>query len=202
MLDAVVRRIIDPPLNATGRGLARVGVGADGLTVAGFLVGMAALPAIALEAYWIALACLAINRLMDGLDGAVARATRPTDFGGYLDITLDFIFYAGFVAAFALARPEFALPAAVLVWSFMGTGSSFLAYAIIAAKTGQEITAKRGRKSFHYLGGIMEGTETAIFLGLMVLIPDQFPTIAYVCAALCWITTGTRILAARDAFRD
>ncbi|MCR9256900.1 MAG: CDP-alcohol phosphatidyltransferase family protein [Alphaproteobacteria bacterium] len=199
MLDAAVRKVIDGPLNMAGRGLAHLGVSANGLTVTGFVAGMAALPAIAHEAYWIALVCLVINRLMDGLDGAVARATRPSDFGGFLDITLDFIFYSGFVAAFAWARPEFAFPAALLVWSFMGTGCSFLAYAIIAAKTGQE-TTKRGRKSFYYLGGIMEGTETAFFLGLMVVIPDHFPVICYVCAALCWITTATRIVAARDAF--
>lgn len=199
MLDKFVRPFIDPPLNAVAKGIAKAGISANALTVIGFLIGMAALPAIAFEHYWLALVFLALNRVLDGLDGAVARATKPSDFGGFLDITLDFIFYAGFVAAFAWARPEFALPAVFLVWSFMGTGCSFLAYAIIAAKTGAE-TEARGRKSFYYLGGIMEGTETAFFLALMALMPDYFGLICWICGALCWITTAGRIWAAKQAF--
>ena len=135
--------------------------------------------AVAAEAYgcgpW---RCCLVNRLADGLDGAVARQTRLTDLGGFLDIVLDFIVYAGMVFAFALADPAAnALAAAFLLFAFMGTGSSFLAFAIMAAKRGIT-TDLRGRKSLYYLGGLAEGTETILFLALACLLPDRFVPLA------------------------
>lgn len=201
MLDAALRRLIDPPLDTAGRALAGRGVSADAVTVAGFLIGLAAFPALAIQAYPWALAALVANRLADGLDGAVARATAPSDLGGYLDIVCDFIFYAGFVCFFAIGRPDHALMAAILIFSFIGTASTFLAYAIIAAKRGVT-TSLRGRKSLYYLGGLAEGTETIAVLALICLLPDRFALIAGVFAAMCWVTTATRIAAAVIDFRD
>lgn len=201
MLDARLRRLIDPPLDRAGRWLARAGVGADGITVAGFVAGVASFPLLALEMYGWALLLIALNRLADGLDGAVARARGPSDLGGYLDITLDFIFYAGAPVAFALGRPEFALHAAVLVFSFVGTMASFLAFAIIAAKRGIT-TQARGAKAIYYLGGLAEGTETIIFLVLMCLLPSLFGWTALVFAAMCWVTTASRIAQGVLTFRD
>jgi phosphatidylglycerophosphate synthase len=199
VFDAALRPLIDPPLAAAGRRLAAAGVGADALTVGGFGAGLAACVALALQAYGVALVLIAVNRLADGLDGAVARVRGPTDFGGYLDIVLDFLFYAGAPVAFAVGRPEAALPAALLVLSFVGTGSSFLAYAAIAAKRGIT-TARRGRKSLYYLGGLTEGGETLLFLALMCLLPDAFAWIAGIFAAACALTTATRILGALRDF--
>lgn len=199
MLDAGMRRLIDPPLDRVGRRLAAAGLRADHVTLAGFALGLLAVPALAHERYGLALALLLANRLADGLDGAVARAAGPTDFGGYLDIVCDFVLYAAFVLGFALARPENAVAAAVLIVAFVGTGTSFLAYAILAAKRGVS-TALRGRKAFYYLGGLTEGTETIAVFVAMCLLPDAFGPIAYVFAALCALTTLTRILAARAAF--
>lgn len=136
MLDARLRRLIDPPLDRLGASLGRRGIGADAVTLAGFAVGAASFPALAAEAYGLALLLILLNRVMDGLDGAVARHAGTTDFGGYLDIVCDFLFYSGVVFFFAVGRPEQALPAAFLIFSFIGTGSSFLAYAVFAAKRG------------------------------------------------------------------
>ncbi len=143
-----------------------------------------------------------LNRLADGLDGAIARNTQTTDLGGYLDIVCDFLVYSGVVFGFALARPEAnALPAAFLILSFVGTGSSFLAYAVVATKRG--VTTKiRGHKSFYYLGGLTEGTETFALFVLLCLFPDAFPWLAWMFGGLCWITTAFRILAAVRAFGD
>jgi phosphatidylglycerophosphate synthase len=199
LFDAALRPLIDPPLAAAGRRLAAAGIGADALTVGGFGAGLAACVALALQDYGVALALIAVNRLADGLDGAVARVRGPTDFGGYLDIVLDFLFYAGAPVAFAIGRPEAALSAALLVLSFVGTGSSFLAYAAIAAKRGIT-TARRGRKSLYYLGGLTEGGETLLFLALMCLLPDAFAWTAGVFAAACALTTATRILSALRDF--
>lgn len=201
MFDAALRRVIDPPLNAAGRGLNRIGVSADAVTVAGFFVGLAAVPALALQEYWLALALIVANRLGDGLDGAVARAAGPTDLGGYLDIVLDFIFYSAVVFGVALGRPDEAVFAAFLIFSFIGTGASFLAFAIIAAKRGVT-TEARGRKSIFYLGGLTEGAETIACLVAICLFPAYFPWIAGVFGALCWITTASRIGQAVVSFRD
>ncbi|HYC05262.1 MAG TPA: CDP-alcohol phosphatidyltransferase family protein [Azospirillaceae bacterium] len=201
MLDAPIRRHIDPPLNAAGRWLAARGLTANHATLLGFGLGVLSFPALAAQEYWLALLFIALNRLADGLDGAIARARGPSDLGGYLDIVLDFIFYAGAPVAFALGRPEVALMAAFLVFTFVGTMASFLAFAIIAAKRGIS-TEARGIKSIYYLGGLAEGTETIIFLSLICLLPDRFVLLAGIFAAMCWVTIGSRIAQAVATFRD
>lgn len=184
--------------------MARVAVSAgwtaDGVTVAGFVIGLLAIPAIAVEAYAVGLVLILINRLADGLDGAVARLTRKTDRGGFLDISFDFIFYSSIPFAFALADPgDNALAAAFLIFSFIGTGCSFLTYAIMAEKRGLS-TDIRGQKSLYYLGGLTEGTETIALLVLACLLPAWFPLLAFLFGTLCWITTATRILAGWRTF--
>jgi phosphatidylglycerophosphate synthase len=143
---------------------------------------------------------LLLSRLFDGLDGAVARQTQPTDRGGFLDITLDFIFYAAVVLAFALADPAAnALAAAALLAGFMGTGSSFLAFAVIAAKRQMSKPMSIG-KSFYFLGGLTEGTETLVFFVAMCLWPAQFALLAWVFAGLCAVTTAARVVSGYKAF--
>jgi phosphatidylglycerophosphate synthase len=193
MLDRAIQAAIKPLLTRAARQLVAAGIGADAITVAGFVVGMAAAVAIALEAYLGGLVLLLASRLMDGLDGAVARATKPTDRGGFLDITLDFVFYASIPLAFALANPaQNALPAAVLLAAFIGTASSFLAFAIVAEKHRLESTAFPD-KSFYFLGGLTEATETTAAFAAMCLWPAAFPLIAYGFAVLCAITIAMRI---------
>jgi len=193
MLDKAVQQALRPAMTRAARGLVRLGVGADAISVAGFVTGMAAAAAIAVQQFTAGLALLLLSRLMDGLDGAVARATQPTDRGGFLDITLDFLFYAAIPLAFAVADPAAnALPAAVLLASFIGTGSSFLAFAAIAEKRGLTDTALPG-KSFYFLGGLTEATETIAAFAAMCLWPQWFGPLAYGFAALCAITTALRI---------
>ena len=192
MLDAQVRKLIDPPLEQMGKFLSGAGVNANFVTVAGFVIGMMAIPLLALQFYTAALVPILINRFFDGLDGAIAKQSGQTDFGGYLDIVLDFIFYSGVVFGVALGRPDEAVFAAFLIYSFIGSGSSFLAFAIIAAK--HDLTTEvRGTKSIYYLGGLAEGTETIITLLLICLLPTYFPLIAVVFGIMCWITTVARI---------
>ncbi|HZH27167.1 MAG TPA: CDP-alcohol phosphatidyltransferase family protein [Azospirillaceae bacterium] len=200
MLDARLRRVVDPPLDRIGTILAARGVRPDYVTAAGFLVGTVAWVALAFQAYGAALGLILANRILDGLDGAVARRGAPTDAGGFLDIVCDFVFYSGVAFFFAVGRPEAALPAAFLVFSFVGTGSSFLAYAVFAAKRGLD-TSIRGRKSLYYIGGLTEGTETIALFVLICLLPDWFAWFAWGFGALCWLTTGVRTAAGLSAFR-
>lgn len=199
MFDAPLRPLIDPPLNRLGHALAGWGIGANAITLAGMAVGLAAGFAIAVGHVGIGLVLILINRLLDGLDGAVARATRLSDFGGYLDIVADFVFYVAVPVGFAVLDGTNRLPAAVLLASFTLTGTSFLAFATMAAKRGLETTA-HGRKSFFYNTGLAEGTETIVVFVMMCLWPSHFGQIALFFAALCIATVFQRTLVARAHF--
>jgi phosphatidylglycerophosphate synthase len=200
MLDRAARRLIDPMLDQLALVAQQRRVTANQITVAGFVCGAAAVAAIALRSYELGLLLLLANRLADGVDGALARRTGATDLGGYLDIVLDFIIYSGAVFGFALAQPDHAIAAAFLIFSFMGTGSSFLAFAIFAAKRNLDGEAA-GNKSFYYLEGITEGTETILLFVIILLFPSWFAAAAYAYGALCWLTTIGRIGAAVQRLR-
>jgi len=200
MFDSAFNALARQPLHRSALWLHRRGARADAVTVAGFAVGLLALPLIATDYPLWALAAMAANRLCDGLDGALARLGTPTDRGAFLDIALDFLFYASIPLGFALADPAaHALPAAVLLFAFMGTGSSFLAFAVLAARRGMASTAFP-QKGFYYLGGLTESTETMTTFALMCVVPAWFGPLAYGFAALCAITTATRIVAGVQAF--
>jgi phosphatidylglycerophosphate synthase len=200
MLDGLLRRLIDPPLTLLGRGLAARGVRADQLTVLGFAAGIGCSLSIILGLDMAALALLFLGRLADGLDGAVARATKTTDRGGFLDITLDFIFYGSVPLAFALRDPaQLALPAAVLLAAFYANGASFLAFSAIAAKRGMQ-SERRGLKSLYFTTGLAEGAETIAFFALVIVLPAWFAALAYAFAALCMMTCISRIALAWRIF--
>lgn len=201
MFDRHLIPLIRRPLAALAAPLCRAGVSANQISLTGFAIGMLALPLLAFGLYQLALVAILLNRLLDGLDGAVARQTAITDCGGFLDITLDFIFYAAVVLGFALSAPANALPAATLLFAFMGTGSSFLAFAIMAGKRGIESPVYR-HKSLYYLGGLTEGSETITLFVLMCLWPAAFAPLAYGFALLCFITTLTRLWSGYHSLRD
>lgn len=200
MFDALLRPIIDKPLNRLAARAVRLGISANLLTMWGGLLAAGAGFALAQGHFAVGLALVIANRLADGLDGPVARITGPTDLGGYLDIVADFVFYLAVPLGFGLAAPQNLIPALVLACCFGLTGISFLAFAAIAGKRGME-TSAHGRKSFFYSTGLAEGTETIIVFILFCLWPAQFPTIALAYAGLCLLTVVQRTAAAWMAFK-
>ena len=201
MFDAQLRPLIDRLLDPIGRGLVRLGATANQVTLIGVAFGLIAAGCVAAGLFHTALWFVIANRVIDGMDGAVARASRSSDFGGYFDIVSDFIFYSAIPMAFAVAQPETALAAAFLIFSFIGTATSFLGFAILAEK--HHVTTRiRGKKAFYYLGGLTEGTETILLFLAMLVWPDYFSLMAIVFGILCWVTTGTRIYAAYRQFND
>jgi hypothetical protein len=202
MFDRFALRLTRPAVLALARPLARSGVSANALTWLGFAIGLLAAALISQGAFLGGLLAIGASRLCDALDGAVARQTQASDLGGFLDITLDFVFYAGIPLAFALADPgRNALAAAVLLASFVGTASSFLAFAVIAAKRDLHNLAVPD-KSFYFLGGLTEGTETLAFFAACCLWPDYFAWLAYGFAALCVLTLVSRVVWGMRAFAD
>ena len=195
MLDRVALRGLTPLLTRLARGLVGLGVGADAITLAAFVLGIAAAGLIALSLPLWGLAVLLLSRLLDGLDGTVARLTHTSDRGAFLDITLDFLVYAAVPLAFALAQPAAnALPAAVLLAAFIGTGSSFLAFSVLAERRGLK-SSDYPSKGIYYLGGLTEASETLLCFALMCLWPQHFAWWAYGFAAMCVATIVTRIVA-------
>lgn len=193
MLDKYIVPIIKPPLSRIASIVNQCGIGADKVTVIGFIIGLLCVLAQALGASLFALLFLLLNRLADGIDGELARKQAPTDAGGFLDISLDFIFYALFPLGFAISNPsQNALPAAVLIASFVGTGASFLAFASLAGKHSIE-HPEFNYKGLYYLNGLAEGTETVLFFCIMCLFPNHFSFLAWLFAAICLVTAVNRV---------
>ncbi|KOE77796.1 membrane protein [Vibrio alginolyticus] len=193
MLDRLSIKVIRAPLTLGARLLNKCGITANQTTVFGFIVGCFALPALVTEQYLWALLFIVLNRICDGLDGALARIQGITDSGGFLDISLDFLFYSLIPFGFVLANPEQnAVAGAFLIFSFIGTGSSFLAFAVMAGKRGIENPMYK-HKSLYYMSGLTEGTETISCFIAFCLLPSHFSMLAYLFGAACWFTTATRI---------
>ena len=200
MLDAAMRKVIDPGLNVLGQQAARAGLTANAVTLAGLGFGLLAAALIALGAPGWALLPLGLSRLADGLDGAIARATQKTDFGGFLDITCDFVFYGAIPLGFVLADPGAnGAAGAFLLASFYANGASFLGFAILAERK-KMTTEARGVKSLYFTGGLLEGTETIAFFVALCLWPVWFAPMAWVFGALCFFTAASRVLLARKVF--
>lgn len=200
MLDGFMRKLIDPPLDTAGTRLARFGITANSITLFGLVLGVFAAGAIALGAPLWGLVLIALSRLADGLDGAVARATGTTDLGGYLDIVADFAFYGLVPLGFALWLPaQNAVPAAFLLVTFYVNGASFLGYAVLAERHGLS-TRARGVKSLYFTDGLIEGTETIALFVLVCLWPGLFPGLALLFGVLCLVTAAGRLYLAWRRF--
>ena len=200
MFDARLRRVIDPALVALAKALSNTGISANALTLLGIPIAMAAAYAIYQHAFFAALLLIAANRLLDGLDGMVARINGPTPLGGYLDILADFAFYVAIPIAFGLSDTANLAAALLLVGAFTLTGVSFLAYASVAANAGIN-ESEHGPKGFLYTTGLMEGGETIIFFVIMCVVPDWFIPLAYIFAVLCLVTVVQRSWLAWRTFR-
>ncbi len=199
MLDPYLRVYVDPLLNQIGAQCRHWGWTPNGVTLVGFFIGLCAMWCIVMGYTTLGVIALLFNRVLDGVDGAIARHGSMSDFGGVLDLVCDFTIYAGIVFACLLRDSTQSLPLAFLLFSFIGPITSFLGYAIMAAKRNWKTTA-RGHKSLYYLGGICEGTETMVLLFLLCLFPEYVAVLAYTYSVLCWVTTIGRVLQAKQDF--
>ncbi len=201
MLDRHVVPLLKGSMQRVAKRVSGYGISADEVTIAGFFIGVLVLVALANGHFIIALVLLFFSRLADGIDGEMARQQGSTDAGAFLDIVLDFIFYALFPVGFALYDPAAnGLAAAVLIASFVGTGASFLAFDALAR--GRNIEHPDfGNKGFYYINGLAEGTETIITFVLMCLFPQHFVIIASVFALVCAVTAVNRVVFAYMTLR-
>ncbi len=197
MFDRRLQNITQKPLIFISKFLIKI-VNPIQITLLGFVIGILMCLLIFFQLYLLALILLILNRLCDGLDGTMARLTKPTPLGGYLDIVFDFIIYAGFVLAFGLSNDKNTNISIILLFLYIGTGTTFLAKAAIQTQL-EKITKTKPveeelPKSFHYTSGLIEGSETIIFMVLCLLFPNLFFFISLIFGILCLITLISRII--------
>ena len=192
MLDSTMRRLIDPPLNAAAAAIGTK-ISANQITIGGFLLGLVCCYAVAQGMFAAALIFLLLNRLADGLDGAVARQTAPSALGAYIDIVSDFLLWALLPLAFLFYDTKNAFAAAILLSSFAMSMTGFLAFAIQAEKLGLTSEAQ-GKKSMYYLAGLAEGTETIAFFTVTMLYPAAFAPAALLFAAFVYLSVIGRLM--------
>lgn len=201
MFDGMIRGLIDPPLNDGGRWLAARGATANLVTLVGLGLGLAAAALLATGYAGLTVVVFILaSRLADGLDGAVARALGKTDFGGFLDIVCDFVFYSAIPLAFVWRDPTGnGVAGAFLLATFYVNGATFLGYAILAAQRGMQ-TRARGEKSLYFTAGLLEGLETIVFFLAIAIFPNHFTPLALAFGALCLVTAGARVVLAWRVF--
>ncbi|QWC84664.1 CDP-alcohol phosphatidyltransferase family protein [Nocardioidaceae bacterium] len=228
MLDAPVRRVIGPTLDAIAARLDRPALTPDRLTLAGLAAGLTSAGLAAATLWTPALVLWVASRVLDGLDGPLARrrasaisATSATaddtgdtgdtgdvidhdsDAGGFLDLTCDFVSYAAGVVGVAVGVQVAGTGGGtggglVDLWPFLAVlvayylnGTSFLAFSSIAERTGHRLDDGR---SFSFLGGLAEGTETVLVHSLWLLLPAYAPEIAWVWAVVVGISATQRVV--------
>ncbi len=170
------------------------------VTVAGFLVGMGAALFAARAALGLALACWIGNRLLDGLDGTLARARQgQSDLGGYADLLLDFVVYAAIPVGFVLGAPlaqrdTLALAALALVGTFYVNAASWMYLSALLERRGSGARARGELTSVTMPGGLVGGTETVVFYTLFFLSPGHLVELFLSMAALVAVTIVQRFV--------
>lgn len=190
MIDRQLRRVVAPPLDTAGRRLRRLGVRPGWVTATGWVAGVGACVAAGSGRWWLALGLWLANRVLDGLDGPVARAGTPSERGGFLDVVADFSVYGGFVVGVAVALPAARIACIALLLAYYTSGSAFLALSSLLERRG---TDDGDERSLHFVGGLAEGAETILVYVAFCLFPNHATVIAWVFTAAVAVTAGQRV---------
>lgn len=169
-------------LEPVGKGLARIGITPAAMTVFGLLVVIAGSIVIAGgNLAWGAL-IVGVGSLLDGLDGAVARASnRVTARGAFLDSIFDRL---GEIAAFAGLSVTMAGDARVLYLIILAVGGALMVPYVRARAEGHGLEGK---------GGLM-GRAERILLFCIGLGFNQVEPMLWVMVALVWLTVVIRFM--------
>lgn len=154
--------------------------------------------AVAADLWILGLVMWLLNRLIDGLDGSLARRVGPTKLGGFLDIMADFAIYGGIVVAMGWAVPDARLAALMLFLAYYLNGSAFLAWSSLS----QELDVEGDGRSLNFPAGLAEGTETIVVMSVVLLLPQAWtPWALWFWTAVVAISVVQRIFFVRGALR-
>ena len=204
MLDARARRALDPALGRAASWLDRPGVTPDRLTALALVLGLASAGAAASQLWWPALVLWLVSRVLDGLDGALARRrpVRDAGAGGYLDVVGDFAVYGATVVGVAVGATQGEgaawWPFLLVLLAYYVNGTAFLAFSSLAERSGRQ---RDDGRSLSFLGGLAEGTETVVVHSLWLVLPGQADVIAVVWAAVVGLGAVQRTWAGYRALR-
>ena len=176
------------------------GVSPNLLSVVALAFGLGAAAAAARGAWGLGLALWIANRVTDGLDGTVARAAnRQTDFGGYLDILLDFVVYAAIPLGFAIQSADrlVLLGAVALEGIFFVNACSWMYLSAVLEKraSGARVTGELTTVTMP--PALVAGFETVVFFALFYLFPTRVPTLFALMTGLVGVNVVQRLLWAR-----
>ncbi|MGB3762872.1 MAG: CDP-alcohol phosphatidyltransferase family protein [Ornithinimicrobium sp.] len=194
---------MDRPLAAAAVVLDRTWITPNRISVVGLALGLASAVTAGLQWWPVALVLWIISRICDGLDGPLARRRSHasggagTEAGGFLDITADFLVYGCTVLGVAIgvtrdsAYDASWIPFALVLVMYYVNGTAFLAFSSIAERTGHQLDDGR---SFSFLGGLAEGTETIAVHCLWLILPFYAEQIAWAWAVIVGISAGQRMI--------
>lgn len=198
MLDASARQRLHQPLNGISAWFEKRNITPNQLTAVGFVIGVGACVAVAADRWILGLVMWLLNRLIDGLDGSLARRIGPTKLGGFFDIMADFAIYGGIVVAMGWAVPDARLAALMLFLAYYLNGTAFLAWSSLA----QELDVEGDGRSLNFPAGLAEGTETIVVMSVILLLPREWTATAlWLWAAVVAISIVQRVLFVRTALR-
>lgn len=196
MFDERMRQLKENAFNPLARPL--LSIPPMALSVAGLAFGVGAAVALWQQSYAAGFALWFLNRVFDGLDGTVARARGvQSDFGGYLDIVIDFIVYALIPVGLALGRPSEAVTMSLifLLVTYYVNAASWMYLAAILEKR----NLSRGDKltTITMPTGIIGGTETILFYTVFILFPTHLVWLFGLMGTLILVTILQRLVWAK-----
>lgn len=167
------------------------------ITVVSGVFGIGASVAAARQLYSLGLTFWIINRVLDGLDGTVARVhNHQSDLGAYIDIMIDFIVYATIPIGLVIGRPE-QLPTIALIVLFAVFYVNTISWSYLSAlleRRAQGAATRSEKTSITMPKGLIEGTETIFFYALFFIFPSAIGVLFLIMGALTAVSAGQRIL--------
>lgn len=168
-----------------------------GITLLGLWVGLGAAAAAWQGEMALGLSLWLLNRVLDGLDGLVARVgPGGSDLGGIVDLVADFVVYAAIPLAMGF-RPDgpagLGAAAAVLLAAFYVNAAAWMVpSALLERRKGA--VGQGAPTSVIIPEGLISGGETVVFFSLFFLFPDSQRTLFLAMAVLVVATVGQRML--------
>lgn len=190
MLDQRARALYAPVTDRVAVLLTRAGVRPGVVTSIALLVGIGACVSAALRDWAVALVLWLLGRVLDGLDGPVARQGAPSDLGGMLDFLADFVVYSGFIVAVAIAVPDARVACTALLAAYLLNNVALLSFAALIEKRRLDLGDER---SLRFTAGLAEGTETILAYVAICLTPSHAELIAWIFTGIVLITVGQRL---------
>lgn len=194
MRDVVLRQQKDRLLMPLA-GQAFTAIHPNVVSLAALVVGLLAVLAVIQQAFLVGLVLWICNRILDGLDGVVARAhQKQSDFGGFLDLFLDFIIYLAVPIAFVVALPTQAnfWGVIALLTSYVLNSISWTTLSALLEKRRLHTTNRQ--TSIEMPTGLIEGAETIVFYIAFYLFTSYLAPLFWLMAVLVVITAGQRLV--------